>query len=116
MKSITPRGVIFDAMSRVPRTWDTMYKVFEASSMAWLYGEYDKEKLRQFEALHNVPVVSNYMDYLLDVRADEEYLRRYGMDYSDIHDPRKLKQVRSGSALYGSALNWVGKNIGRLYR
>lgn len=82
----------------------------------WLYGGYDEGKLRQFEILHNIPVVGNYMDYLLDYRVDREYLNRYGMDYSDVHDPRKLRSVGSGSAFYGSAVNFVSKNVSRLYR
>lgn len=82
----------------------------------WLYGEYDEEKLTQFELLHNIPVIGAYMDYKLDVRADQEYLNRYGMDYSDIHDPRKLKQTSSGSRMYGSSLNFVSKNVDKLYK
>lgn len=82
----------------------------------WLYGEYNEQKLRQFELLHNVPVISNYMDYLLDRRADQEYLDRYGMDYTDIHDPRKLSQVSSGSNLVRSGLNFVSDNVKNLYR
>lgn len=81
----------------------------------WLYGDYNERKLRQFEALHNIPGLGNYMDYLLDIRADEEYLDRYGMDYTDIHDPRKLRSTNSGSRLIGSAMNYVSKNVERLY-
>lgn len=56
------------------------------------------------------------MDYKLDLRSDEEYLRRYGMSYEDVHDPRKLRQVSSGSRLYGTALNYVSKNVDKLYK
>lgn len=82
----------------------------------WLYGGYDETKLRHFNILHNIPVFGDYMDYLLDSRADKEYLSRYGMDYSDIHDPRKLRSTGSGSRLVGSSLNFVSKNVSRLYR
>lgn len=82
----------------------------------WLYGDYNETKLRQFTLLHNIPFVSNYMDYLLDLRANNEYLERYGMDYTDVHDPRKLSSVRSGSQLVGSSLNFVSKNVDKLYR
>lgn len=82
----------------------------------WLYGDYDEEKLTQFELLHNIPVVGPYMDYKLDSRADREYMSRYQLDYSDIHDPRKLKQTSSGTRLYGSAINMISKNIDKLYR
>lgn len=82
----------------------------------WLYGEYDERKLRQFEILHRVPGVSDYMDYLLDKRSDEEYLRHNGMDYSDIHDPRKLHQSASGSRFTGDVINFVSRNVSRLYR
>lgn len=81
----------------------------------WLYGEYDEQKLAQFEILHNVPILGQYMDYKLDLRADQEYMQRYGLDYPDIHDPRKLRQSSSGAALYGSALRMVSKNIDKLY-
>lgn len=81
----------------------------------WLYGEYDEKKLTQFELLHTIGPVGAYMDYKLDLRADNEYLNRYGMDYSDVHDPRKLKQTSSGSRMYGSSLNYVSKNLEKLY-
>lgn len=82
----------------------------------WLYGDYDEEKLKHFELLHNVPVVSNYMDYLLDYRADSEYLKRYGLDWTDVHDPRKLRSVGSGVRFMGAGINFVSSNVTRLYR
>lgn len=82
----------------------------------WLYGPWDKEKYERYQMLNLIPGVSHYMDYLLDVRADNEYLHRYGMDYSNIHDPRKLRQTGSGTALGGYAIHSVSKNVGRLYR
>lgn len=81
----------------------------------WLYGEYNEEKLAKFQALYSVPGLRNYMDYLLDRRNDKEYLERYGMDYSDIYDPRKLSQVNSGSRIYGSTVHFVSKNLESLY-
>lgn len=83
----------------------------------WLYEDnWSKEKLRQYQLLNAVPGVSQYMDYLLDLRADQEYLDRYGMSYSDIHDPRKLRSTSSGSRLAGSAVNMVSRNLDDLYR
>ena len=81
----------------------------------WLYGDYDEDKLGQFELLHNIPFVGDYMDYLLDRRADKEYMDRYGLDYSDIHDPRKLRQTSSGTRFIGGALNFVSSNVKKLY-
>lgn len=92
-----------------------MYNAFkqhvEPAVSDWLYGEYDEEKLRQFQIAYAIPGVRNYLDYLLDRRADQEYLSRYGMDYTDIHDPRKLRQTRSGSSVISS----VSSNVSRLY-
>lgn len=99
----------------LPYTYLKGYNIDSNPFSDWLYGEYDEKKLRQFELLHNIPVVSNYMDYLLDRRADEEYLNRYGMDYSDVHDPRKLHSVNSGSRAIGAALNFVSSNVSKLY-
>lgn len=95
---------------------DSVGGLIEDCMTDFLYGEWNEEKLRQYEVMARVPVLNDYMDYLLDRRADEEYLRRYGMDYSDIHDPRKLKQSSSGSRLVGSSLNFVSRNVSKLYR
>lgn len=81
----------------------------------WLYGGYDEQKYKAFQFLYHIPVVSNYMDYLLDNRADKEYLERNGMDYTDIHDPRKLSATDSGANVYRSAVNFVSKNLEKLY-
>lgn len=96
-----------------------MYKQswFDTTPMQdWLYGSWSKEKLRQFTFYRNVPVLSQYMDYLLDLRDNEHYLDRNGMTYSDIKDPRKLSSVQSGSRLVGSAYSIVSKNVEKLYR
>lgn len=83
---------------------------------AWIWGKYDERKLGAFEALYHVPVVKDYMDYLLDLRADQEYMDRYGLSYSDIHDPRKLREVGSGSRTLGSATTMLSRNFDKLYR
>lgn len=101
---------------RETKGWKGPEQTLENNDVSrWLYGEWSKEKLRHYELLHQVPVLSGYMDYLLDIRADDEYLRRYGMDYSDIHDPRKLRQSSSGSRALGSVLQ-VSSNIAMLYK
>lgn len=83
----------------------------------WLYEDnWNETKLQQYELLNSIPIVSNYMDYLLSRRSDQEYLDRYGMDYTDIHDPRKLSQTSSASDVIRSGLNFVSDNIKRLYR
>lgn len=82
----------------------------------WLYGEWNEDKLKTYEALNRVPVFSDYMDYILDQRSDSEYMARYGLGYSDIHDPRKLKQTSSGSVFIGNSINFVSRNVSRLYK
>lgn len=83
----------------------------------WLYEDnYDEQKLKEFNLLHTIPVVSDYMDYLLDSRSAEEYLERYGMDYSDIHDPRKLPNSSSSTRLIGSTYRMISRNVEKLYR
>lgn len=82
----------------------------------WLYGEWNEEKLRTFEKLYAIRPVKIYFDYLLDRRADREYLDRYGLDYTSVHDPRKLRQVGSASTMYGYGMNFVSDNVRKLYR
>lgn len=81
----------------------------------WLYGPVDQNKLTQLELLYKTPL-GPYMDYKLDLRKDSEYLARYGMTLSDVHDFRKLHQFDSGAAVLGGTLNFVSDNINRLYR
>lgn len=101
---------------RNTRSWKGPEQTLENNDISrWLYGgPWSKEKLREYELLNQVPVLHQYMDYLLDVRADDEYLRRYGMDYSDIHDPRKLRQSSSGFSFVGSMIG-VSENVAKLY-
>lgn len=91
--------------------YNAFNKHVEPAVTDWLYGEYDEEKLKQFQVAYSVPGVRDYLDYLLDRRSDQEYLRRYGMDYSDIHDPRKLRQTGSGSRVISN----VSSNVSSLY-
>lgn len=91
------------------------YTVDDNPFSEWLYGDWSEDKLKKFTALNSIPGVRNYMDYLLDRRSDQEYLSRYGMDYSDIHDPRKLRQTSSGARALGSAFEFVSDNVKTLY-
>lgn len=82
----------------------------------WLYADdWDEQKYKRYKQMDSLPYLHEYMDYLLDLRSDREYLARYGMSYSDIHDPRKLRSVSSARALNGRALAFVSSNIKRLY-
>lgn len=81
----------------------------------WLYGDWNEQKYKDYKMLNSVPIVRDYMDYMLSVRSDNEYLRRYGMDYSDIHDPRKLSQSGSSSRLNSHGYNMISRNISKLY-
>lgn len=91
-------------------------QTIQKNTSEWLYGEWNEDKLHTFQALYSLPVVHQYFDYLLDIRSDNEYLRRYGMDYSDIHDPRKLNSTRSASALASRTFEMVSSNINDLYQ
>lgn len=82
----------------------------------WLYGGWNERKWQQYAILHAIPGVSDYMDYLLDYRSDKEYFNRYGMDYSNIHDPRKLSATSSLSGTVRTGFNFVSKNVTKLYR
>lgn len=82
----------------------------------WLYGEWNEKKYKEYLAWNSIYPARLLFDYILDSRAADEYLNRYGMDYSDIHDPRKMPNASSGTALAGYALNFVSKNVEKLYR
>lgn len=83
----------------------------------WLYSEYDKTKLEEFQTLYHIPGIHQYFDYLLDKRSDQEYMKRYQLGYSDIHDPRKLSST--GSNITGlvafRGVNFISSNVKHLY-
>lgn len=82
----------------------------------WLYGEYDSEKLQQFNFLYQLPVVHQYFDYLLDLRAQKEYMNRYNLTPQDVHDPRKLHSTDSFGRFVHSGLNFVSDMAKHLYK
>lgn len=82
----------------------------------WLYGDWNESKYKTYLALDSIYPVHLWMDYLLDKRTTDEYLNRYGLDYTDIHDPRKLSTTGSARALSSYALNYVSRNLDKLYR
>lgn len=107
---------LYGSYKHVQELGHTMERMAPKLFDSWLYGSYDKQKYDLFTALYAVPYLHDYMDWRLDVRAAEEYMYRYGMDYSDIHDPRKLQSTGSQSRVIGHAYNFVSKNVSRLYR
>lgn len=103
-------------MDFVMEDWRNNFWNFFTDPKGWLYSDWTEEKYRQYQILRHIPVVNSYVDYLLDARQLEEYLNRYGMDYTDIHDPRKLSTTQSGDRLITGALNFVSKNVIKLYK
>lgn len=96
-----------------PFDWDLYSNPYQE----WLYEDnWDRKKYRTFSLLDALPVVRDYNSMLLAYRQGEEYLNRYGLDYSDIHNPRNLHGSNESSAFLRSSLNYVSKNIGKLYQ
>lgn len=86
------------------------------SFATWLYtAEWNDENLQRFRLLYAVGPTRDYIDYLLDLRDDAAYLKRYGLTPGDIRDPRKLGSVTSGSKLIAGGLNFVSDNVKWLY-
>lgn len=82
----------------------------------WLVDDdWNADKYQQFTLLYATPL-HYYMDAVLDNRRGQEYLNRYGMDYSNIHDPRRLSGTSSVSGFLGSGYRMISKNIEKLYR
>lgn len=82
----------------------------------YLYGDMTKEKYDILSFLYAFHGPREFIDWRMDVRATQEYMNRYDMDWSDIHDFRKLKSFNSQSTIIGSAYRMVSKNVEDLYR
>lgn len=81
----------------------------------FLYGDMSKGKYDAISFLYALPFFHELIDWRMDSRKAQEYLDRYGMDWSDVHDFRKLSSFGSQSRLIGSAYRMVSKNVEDLY-
>lgn len=82
----------------------------------FLYDIKSKEQYDAISFLYAMPFFHQIIDWRMDTRATQEYMNRYGLDWSDLHDFRKLKNFGSQSSLVGSAYQMISKNIEDLYR
>lgn len=92
------------------------FDAFDRHFTDWLYGDWNEEKFNQYEVLDHIPGMHEYMEYKLDHRKTQEYFNRYDMDYTDVHDPRKLYEHGSAGSYFTYGLDRVSDNFKRLYR
>lgn len=86
----------------------------------WLYsaaeGQWTQEDQDRFDMYYAMEPFKSYFDWVLDKQIREKVFNLYGIDYSDIHDPRNVIGAgNSGRALHNS-LNFVSDNVRRLYK
>lgn len=82
----------------------------------WLYEDnYDQKKFEKVAILSSLPGIGLYVNNVLDMRAATEYLRNNQMTWSDIHDPRKLSGFGSTAAIGRAGVNFISRNVKRLY-
>lgn len=78
----------------------------------WLLNSgWNESKQNAFDNLYSYSLFRSQFDRILDKRDRDYYLYRYGMDYSNVRDPRKLTVTGN----LGMALNFVSDNVKRLY-
>lgn len=92
------------------------YDVFPGLKPGRWYGNYDEKKYKEFNFWYSVPFIRPLMDYDIDKARSDSYMQRFGLNYSDILDPRKMLDHQSTSNLYGSGMNFVSSNWRKLYR
>lgn len=82
----------------------------------WYGGYDDPTKESRFAFWYSVPGVQNMIDYRLDNVKWDLYSNRYGLDDSDVLDPRNKPTSSSQQRVVRYGLNFVSDNIRRLYR
>lgn len=98
-------------------TYDQIMSDIGDYTMDWLYNtEWNERKVNQYLLAKNFFLTSWAIDYAEGKKQMLEYMDRYGMDYSDIHHISKMPGISQMSSGYGRVTNWIGRNIGRLYR
>lgn len=104
------------------RFHDLKDKLFPVLSEGYWYGDYDKEKYKQYKFWHDglgnkltLGVSSTLIDNDIDTQRRKLYLDVHRLDYDDIVDPRNMPDGTTGSP--GVAmLNFVSENYRKLYR
>lgn len=83
----------------------------------WLLeDDWNEKKFHQWMFTNAIYPLQLYNNYLLDNRKATEYMRRNGISYLDIHDPRNLVSGESGSAMIRYGINFISSNLSKLYR
>lgn len=93
--------------------WRNLADVF---SDEYLYGSWTENKYHQY--LFNkafIPLYGTYAEMKMAQRESKEYLNRYGLDYTDIHNPERLSETSATTRAYSAGLNFVSSNITKLY-
>lgn len=84
----------------------------------WLYEDnWTKGKYAIYLGSQGVPLVGTYFNWLLGMRQSQEYLDQNQLDWSDIHNPRKLPGGNEGNSasLFRGGINFISDNVKRLY-
>lgn len=95
------------------------YDVFPVLKRGYWYGNYDEQKYREYQFWHDglgnllsLGLTGAHIDYSIAQGKSDAYMKRYGLDYTDIVDPTKLY---SNGSIYSRGYNFVSSNISRLY-
>lgn len=82
----------------------------------WYGGYDDPTKDDRFSFYYSIPGIQNMIDYRLDNVNWDFYKDRYNLDDSMVGDPRKKPTARSTTNAVRYGLNFVSRNVSRLYR
>lgn len=90
------------------KTKEAMRQIFGTGEMS----PFDDRQMYQIKSfVASLPVFGDFMRYRDNMSYMDDYLRNRGLSYSDIRYPTRT--VGFGS--YGGGLNYVSKNVERLY-
>lgn len=100
--------------------WLRPYAMALWNTEDWLNGEWSKSDQEAFDILYdfNVFGISPFrdnFDRILNEKAWNAYSKRYGLTYADIKDPRKYHTAFGQSQLMNGGVNFVSRNLKRLY-
>ena len=98
-------------------TYDEIMSSIGDYTMDWLYNtEWNERKVNQYLLAKNFPLTSWAVDYAEGKKQMQEYMSRYQLGYSDIYHISNMPGISNMSSAYGRTVNWIGRNIGRLYK
>lgn len=103
---------VYENDGLLPYLYDPIKDLYDS----WYKSPWNPQKYTQYLFMKQIPFVSWNMSVYEGNQSNDEYMNRYGLTWDDITHPQRLPGTSQLSNDYRVGVNFVSKNIERLYK